>query len=53
MKEKREKLCFRCDEPFSRDHRCKNKQLRMIIMEEDDEIEEDDREHGVEVFNSL
>ncbi|XP_057436668.1 uncharacterized protein LOC130729063 [Lotus japonicus] len=40
IKEKREKrLCFRCDEPFSRDHKCKNKQLRMIIMEEEDEEE--------------
>ncbi|XP_057445429.1 uncharacterized protein LOC130737628 [Lotus japonicus] len=40
MKEKREKrLCFRCDEPFSREHRCKNKHLRMVIMEEEEEEE--------------
>ncbi|KAF1891797.1 hypothetical protein Lal_00031606 [Lupinus albus] len=42
MKEKKEKeLCFRCDELFTRDHVCKNKQLRMILLaeEEDDENE--------------
>ncbi|CAL0306354.1 unnamed protein product [Lupinus luteus] len=37
MREKREKgLCFRCDEPYSREHRCKNGQFRMIVMEEED-----------------
>ncbi|KAF1896018.1 hypothetical protein Lal_00033459 [Lupinus albus] len=42
IKEKREKrLCFRCDEPFSREHRCKNKQLRMLLLAEEDEVEEE------------
>ncbi|OIW20258.1 hypothetical protein TanjilG_07417 [Lupinus angustifolius] len=49
MKEKREKgLCFRCDEPFNRDHRCKNKQLRMLLMEEDEEESEEGSEVAME-----
>lgn len=40
MREKKEKnLFFRCDEPYSKDHRCRNKQLRMIILEEEEESE--------------
>ncbi|OIW19869.1 hypothetical protein TanjilG_27235 [Lupinus angustifolius] len=60
MKEKREKgLCFRCDEPFSRDHRCRNKQLHMLLMADEEEAEEEEVEEGneagieVQAFNSL
>nr|UBX54614.1 transposon Tf2-1 polyprotein [Lupinus angustifolius] len=55
MREKREKgLCFRCDEPYSREHRCKNKQFRMIILEEDEEEEEEnDDKPLVGNFHSL
>ncbi|KAF1869740.1 hypothetical protein Lal_00017316 [Lupinus albus] len=44
----------RCDELFTRDHVCKNKQLRMILLveEEDDENEVDVGE-GLESFDSL
>ncbi|KAF1891370.1 hypothetical protein Lal_00017002 [Lupinus albus] len=55
MKEKREKeMCFRCDELFTRDHVCKNKQLRMILFaeEEDDENEVDVGE-GLKVGGTL
>ncbi|KAF1882979.1 hypothetical protein Lal_00003161 [Lupinus albus] len=38
LREKRDKgLCFRCDEPYSKEHRCKNRQFKMIVMEEEDE----------------
>lgn len=55
MKDKREKnLCFRCDEPFSRDHKCKNRQLRMLIMEEEDDLEGGEFEDALSgEFNSL
>ncbi|XP_019447282.1 PREDICTED: uncharacterized protein LOC109350506 [Lupinus angustifolius] len=55
MREKREKrLCFRCDEPYSREHRCKNKQFRMIILEEDEEEEEENNDEPlVGNFHSL
>ncbi|KAF1883871.1 hypothetical protein Lal_00038364 [Lupinus albus] len=55
MKEKREKgLCFRCDEPFTRDHICKNKQLRTIILAEEEKAEkEGEAEEDMEIFNSL
>ncbi|XP_004514546.1 uncharacterized protein [Cicer arietinum] len=54
MREKREKgFHFRCDEPYHRDHKCKNKQFRMIILEEDDEEDNDVDFHEVETFNSL
>ncbi|XP_012569910.3 uncharacterized protein, partial [Cicer arietinum] len=55
MREKREKgLCFRCDEPYSREHRCKNKQFKMLIVEEEDSSEEEDKEDLVsKQFNAL
>ncbi|XP_057451806.1 uncharacterized protein LOC130743580 [Lotus japonicus] len=54
MRDKREKkLCFRCDEPYSREHRCKNKQLRMIIMEEDDGSEGEEENMDVVQFKSI
>ena len=54
MKEKREKkLCFRCDEPFSRDHKCTNKHLRMIILEEEEGGKVVDEEEGEKMFTSL
>ncbi|KAF1894416.1 hypothetical protein Lal_00027113 [Lupinus albus] len=55
MKEKQEKaLCFRCDKLFTRDHVYKNKQLRMILLveEEDDETEVDVGE-GLKSFDSI
>ncbi|XP_057458006.1 uncharacterized protein LOC130748778 [Lotus japonicus] len=54
MRGKREKgLCFRCDEPYHREHKCKNKQFRMIILEEDEEGDSDTEFHEVETFMSL
>jgi len=55
MREKREKgLCFRCDEPFTREHRCKNRQFRMIILEvEEEEVEEKEQEDSLQTFKSL
>ncbi|XP_019431030.1 PREDICTED: uncharacterized protein LOC109338290 [Lupinus angustifolius] len=55
MREKREKgLCFRCDEPYHRDHRCKNKQLKMLILEEDEDSEgEGQEEPRMEEFSAL
>ncbi|KAL6495833.1 hypothetical protein OROGR_030396 [Orobanche gracilis] len=54
MREKREKgLCFRCDEPYHREHKCKNKQFRMIILEEDDVLDSDTESQEVENFSSL
>ncbi|XP_019416449.1 PREDICTED: uncharacterized protein LOC109327750 [Lupinus angustifolius] len=49
VRERREKgLCFRCDEPFTRDHRCKNRQFRMLILEEEEEDEEERGENSIE-----
>ncbi|KAL0545922.1 hypothetical protein IC582_015819 [Cucumis melo] len=28
-------LCYRCDEPFSKGHRCKNKELRLCVVADD------------------
>lgn len=54
MRDKREKgLYFRCDEPYHREHKCKNKQFRMIILEEDEEEDKDTEFHEGETFNSL
>nr|KYP31955.1 hypothetical protein KK1_047478 [Cajanus cajan] len=55
MREKHEKgLCFRCDEPYHREHRCKNKQFRMIVMCEDEENEEEEEDLTMpESFKSL
>ncbi|KAF1897044.1 hypothetical protein Lal_00034746 [Lupinus albus] len=55
MKEKKEKeMCFRCDELFTRDHVCKNKQLRMILfVEEEDDENEVDVGEGLKSFDSL
>ncbi|KAE9586507.1 putative nucleotidyltransferase, Ribonuclease H [Lupinus albus] len=56
MREKREKgLCFRCDEPYFREHKCRNRQLKMLLLAEEDEDEEPLVEEQAEVqnFNSL
>ncbi|XP_073225764.1 uncharacterized protein [Cicer arietinum] len=55
MREKREKgLCFRCDEPFNKDHMCKNRQMRMLILAEgDDEVNDLEGEDEIETLNSL
>ncbi|XP_019446853.1 PREDICTED: uncharacterized protein LOC109350125 [Lupinus angustifolius] len=57
LKDKRDKgLCFKCDEPYSREHRCKNKQLRMLWLDEEDEEGSDskeDEEDEVGKFKSL
>ncbi|XP_057458944.1 uncharacterized protein LOC130749580 [Lotus japonicus] len=55
MKEKREKnLCFRCDETFTRDHKCKNRQLRMLLLEEEEDLEGGEFEDALSgEFNSL
>lgn len=40
MQEKlRKGECFKCDEKFGPNHVCKNKQLRVMLLEEDEEIE--------------
>ena len=55
MREKRVNgLCFRCDEPFTREHRCKNRQFRMIILEaKEEEVEEEEQEYSLQTFKSL
>ncbi|TYK03081.1 ty3-gypsy retrotransposon protein [Cucumis melo var. makuwa] len=36
LQERKEKgLCYRCDEPFSRGHRCKNRELRLCVVADD------------------
>lgn len=42
-------LCFRCDEKFSPGHRCPNKQLRIMIMAEED-YKEEKAEEGMTEF---
>nr|XP_012568866.2 uncharacterized protein LOC105851738 [Cicer arietinum] len=54
VREKREKgLCFRCDEPYNREHRCKNKQFKMIIMEEEEEEGVEEGEEHLQSIRSL
>nr|XP_027188679.1 uncharacterized protein LOC113785810 [Cicer arietinum] len=54
VREKREKgLCFRCDEPYNREHRCKNRQFKMIIMEEEEEEGVEEVEEPLQSFRSL
>ena len=37
MQDRRDKgICYRCDEKFFIGHRCKNKQLHVLLVEEDD-----------------
>ncbi|KAL2466824.1 Eukaryotic aspartyl protease family protein [Abeliophyllum distichum] len=44
---KREKgLCFRCDEKYTIGHRCKNKELQVLLVQEGGEWEVDEREEG-------
>ncbi|RRT71425.1 hypothetical protein B296_00035548 [Ensete ventricosum] len=42
-------LCWHCDEPRSRDHRCKRRRLLLIEPIDDSEHEEEDLEHEEEV----
>ncbi|XP_019459980.1 PREDICTED: uncharacterized protein LOC109359744 [Lupinus angustifolius] len=52
LREKREKgLCFRCDEPFNRDHKCKNRQFIMILLEEEEDEEEEVDSEEIEGAN--
>lgn len=49
MRDKREKgLYFRCDEPYNREHRYKNRQFRMLIIEGEDEEEESIQEEELQ-----
>lgn len=41
-------LCFRCEEKFGPNHKCKNRQLRVILMEEEEEDGPDDLEEAQE-----
>ncbi|KAF1884458.1 hypothetical protein Lal_00028336 [Lupinus albus] len=51
---KKKSMCFRCHEPFTRDRICKNKQLRMIILDGEEKVEkEGEAEEYMEIFNSL
>lgn len=44
MREKRTKgLCFKCDEPWSLSHVCRNREMRIILIEDDDVIGEGER----------
>lgn len=37
IKAKRAKgLCYRCDDKFSPGHRCKNKELQVLILQDDE-----------------
>lgn len=43
LREKRARgLCFKCDEPWSFNHACKKRELRVILTEDDGEEEEDE-----------
>lgn len=44
-------LCYRCDEPFSEGHRCKNKELRLYLVADDleDTVMEDIENKGTKV----
>ncbi|XP_004514016.3 uncharacterized protein [Cicer arietinum] len=54
VREKREKgLCFRCDEPYNKEHRCKNRQFKMILMEEEEEEGVEEGEEPLQSFRSL
>ncbi|XP_019438841.1 PREDICTED: uncharacterized protein LOC109344533 [Lupinus angustifolius] len=55
IREKREKgLCFRCDEPYNREHKCRNKQLRIILVKVDEEGEgNEEGEEQLQTFKSL
>ena len=50
LQARREKgLCYQCDEPFSKGHRCKNKELRLYLVAddlEDTEMEDVENENG-------
>ncbi|KAK4280771.1 hypothetical protein QN277_012349 [Acacia crassicarpa] len=41
-------LCFRCEEKYGPNHKCKNKQLRIIMMEEGEEVGPDTDEEAQE-----
>ncbi|KAA0062470.1 Ty3/gypsy retrotransposon protein [Cucumis melo var. makuwa] len=43
-------LCYRCDEPFSKGHRCKNKEFRLCVVADDlEDIEMEDSTHEGEM----
>ncbi|KAA0032325.1 Ty3/gypsy retrotransposon protein [Cucumis melo var. makuwa] len=43
-------LCYRCDEPFSKGHRCKNKELHLCVVADDlKDIEMEDSTHEGEM----
>ena len=47
MEEKRLKnQCFWCEEKFSPGHRCKNRQLYMLTVQEDDEEVREEKENS-------
>ncbi|RDY09322.1 hypothetical protein CR513_06311, partial [Mucuna pruriens] len=39
---RRRKVCFRCDEPFTLGHMCRNKHLHVLIMGEGEEVMENE-----------
>ena len=41
---RRKNLCFKCDEPFTPGHKCRNKSLMMIESEEQEELSEEEEE---------
>ncbi|XP_024018362.1 uncharacterized protein LOC112090683 [Morus notabilis] len=41
-------LCYRCDEKFSPGHRCKNRQLQVLLVSESDAEEEENAEEAEE-----
>ena len=54
--EKREKgLCFRCDEKFTMGHRCKKKELRVVLVSDEEEAdwEEIDQAHPREILEDV
>lgn len=51
MQEKiRKGECFKCDEKYGPNHVCKNKQFRVMLLEEGEEIEEEgeEQQQGIE-----
>lgn len=39
-------LCFKCDEKFGPGHRCKNKQLQVLILADEEDCSGEDGDNG-------
>lgn len=48
MARRDKRLCFRCDEKFIKGHRCKQKELNVMLVNDNDDKEETTMETNVE-----